>query len=52
MTNIVKEWDLNAIHKEKFHWTATDGGEKKKKFDDGLLTKPELLIWQTCICVV
>lgn len=28
--NIVKEWDHNAIHKDKFHWTAPDGGEKKK----------------------
>ena len=29
MINIVKEWDLNAIHEDKFHWTAPDGREKK-----------------------
>jgi len=27
--NIEKEWDLKAIHNEKFHWIATDGGGKK-----------------------
>jgi hypothetical protein len=50
MTNIVKEWDLNAMQKDKFHWTAPDGGGKKK-FDDGLLIKSKLLTWQPCICV-
>jgi hypothetical protein len=29
MTNIVKEWDLNVKHKDKFHWTAPAGAEKK-----------------------
>jgi hypothetical protein len=48
--NIVKEWDLNAIHKDKFQWTAPDGGGEEK-FDDGLLTKPKLLTWQPCIRV-
>jgi len=26
-------------------------GKEKKKFDDGLLTKPKLLTWQPCIWV-
>jgi hypothetical protein len=31
MTNIVKEWYLNAIHKDKFHWIAPDGERKKSR---------------------
>jgi hypothetical protein len=50
MTNIVKEWDLNPICKDKFHWTAFDKN-KKKRYNDGLLTKPKLVTCKTCVCV-
>ena len=49
MTNIVKEWDRNPICKDKFHWTAFD--KKRKRYDDGLLTKPKLVTCKTCVCV-
>ena len=48
MTSTVKERDLNPICEDMFHWTAVD----KKTSDYILLTKPELVTWKTCTCVV
>jgi hypothetical protein len=48
MTNIVKEWYLNPMCKDKFHWTSLD----KESSDDGLLkaeTSNLELLYMCCV---
>ena len=48
MINILKDSDVKPICQDKFRWTAVD----KERSDDGLLTDPKLVTWQTCICTL
>jgi len=48
ITNTLNELHLNPLCNDKFHLTPLD----KESFDNGSLTKANLVTWKSCTCLV